>query len=114
MRTHLSILTTGLIVLLAACSKPTPLAAHNFTTEPLGADSHRVEIVTLDTITRAECIALADNYRKRAGAAGQVSVRVPIASLDGETAPWCVDNLDGKGVTFNSHISDLLSSSSPG
>ncbi len=50
------------------------------------------------TLTRTECVALLDAYAVRA-AGGQVGVRKPTAS--GASFPWCVDNQDGSGPSFN-------------
>lgn len=60
----------------------------------------RIEIhVTNPNLTKGECRALVSAYRNRAGTEGQVSVRKP--DKEGELQPWCVDNMDRRGIIFN-------------
>lgn len=37
---------------------------------------------------------------------GQVSVHRPVTSKSRGRGPWCVDNLDGRGVTLNDDLFD--------
>jgi hypothetical protein len=60
----------------------------------------RIEIHVSDPgLSKDDCIRLIAAYRQRAGEGGQVSVRKP--APDGSMLPWGVDNMDGRGVTFN-------------
>ena len=54
--------------------------------------------------TKDECTTLINGYRRKAGPDGQVSVHKPSRVLQGNMAPWCVDNFDGKGIVFNDNM----------
>ena len=63
-------------------------------------DGRRIEIhVRNANLTKDECRLLINAYKNNAGSRGQVSVRKP--NKNGEYLPWCVDNMDEKGITFN-------------
>lgn len=63
-------------------------------------DGRRIEIHVSNTnLTKDECRLLINAYKEKAGPEGQASVRKP--NKDGELKPWCVDNMDGKGISFN-------------
>lgn len=63
-------------------------------------DGRRIELHVNNTdLTKAECRALIDAYQSEAGPRGQVSVRKPNAN--GQLRPWCVNNMDAEGTTFN-------------
>ena len=57
-----------------------------------------------EQLTRDECAALINGYRRRAGPDGQVSVHKPSRLLQGNMAPWCVENFDGRGIVFNDNM----------
>jgi len=62
----------------------------------------RIEIHVRDSnLTKEQCKALIANYRSQAAPDGQVSVHKPSTLLGGELLPWCVENFDGRSVTFN-------------
>lgn len=56
----------------------------------------KVLVESLDPkLSREDCIKLANKYKP---VAGQVGVHKP--AKDGNMIPFCVDNVDGKGVFF--------------
>lgn len=66
-------------------------------------DGRRVEVhSTNPELTKPECSMLINHYRSTAGAEGQVSAHKP--SPQSNMTPWCVENLDGKGVLFNDNL----------
>lgn len=72
-------------------AKNSPLALHR---------GRRIEIHVADPyLTKEQCVALINAYRSQAGPGGQVSVRKP--DKYGDMSPWCVDNLDGTPIVFN-------------
>jgi hypothetical protein len=74
-------------------------------------NGRRIEIHVNDpSLTRDQCTSLINAYRSKAGPQGQVSVRKPSTAQGGGLQPWCVDNMDKSGVTFN----DFYFSNSPG
>lgn len=89
-----------------AAIAPTPinLPAHTIKEAVLAPGSNRVEIASSDPqLSRSDCEALVNNYLDRAGKAGQVSVQKPNPKppWNGKMLPFCVNNLDGKGTSFN-------------
>lgn len=74
----------------------------------LGSNGARIQINSLDPqLSKGDCEKLANNYKPQAG---QVSVHKPSlkfkklfpkATEDQLIQPFCVNNLDGKGVFFN-------------
>lgn len=62
-------------------------------------NGNRVVISVQTDVSRDEAAKLIKTFRKDAKPAGQVSVRKP--NRAGLMMPFAVDNLDGKGVTFN-------------
>lgn len=69
--------------------------------EALPPKGRRIQLGTYSsTFTRDQCTALINAYRPRAAPRGQVSVVKPSKLMHGALSPWCVDNLDGKGVAF--------------
>ena len=67
-------------------------------------DGYRVQIKTSNAeLTKAECRQLINHYRSQAGNEGQVSVHKPDTRFpnDPSLSPWCVDNIDGRGIRFN-------------
>ncbi len=83
-----------------AVNLPKHLVAENTPLAP--KDGRRIEIrVDNADLSKAECKSLIQAYTKKAGSEGQVSVHKPSPKWQNETLPWCVDNMDGKGVFFN-------------
>ena len=54
-------------------------------------------------LSKAQCSSLIEAYRKNALPEGQVSVHKPstVKGLDGAILPYCIDNFDGEGITFD-------------
>lgn len=78
------------------------LPAHQVASNSAIYNGRRIEIHVQDSgLSENECRELIDNYRPQAAPNGQVSVRKPNESFGGGLWPWCVDNFDGRGVTFN-------------
>jgi hypothetical protein len=96
---------SGLILVfaLAACgSEPSvKLPPHTIETSELSAKDLRLQINVTTAVTDEECEALIAKYRYSAGPGGQISVHMPSSALNGEIAPFCVENFDGKGILFN-------------
>jgi len=68
-------------------------------------DGSRISIqVDDENLTKEQCRNIINKYRVNAGPEGQVAVNKPSAKLMGEIVPWCVDNMDGKGIFFNDHL----------
>jgi len=68
-------------------------------------DGRRIIIRVYDAnLTKDQCRDLINKYRINAGSEGQVTVNKPSAKLMGEILPWCVDNMDGKGIFFNDDL----------
>ncbi len=88
---------------LCACgSGGPPLPQHSVSTDSLEPRAgERVQIDVTKDISKEQCEALLDRYREKAEPGGQVSVRKPSDKLGGQSLPWCVDNLEGEGVTYN-------------
>lgn len=55
-------------------------------------------------LSERDCINLVEEYREKASSGGQVAVHKPSLKLDGTMNPWCVDNMDGRGIFFNSAL----------
>jgi len=52
-------------------------------------------------LTKEECIAFINFYRKQASPEGAVFIHKPSKKLDGYITAWCGENLyDGKGPPF--------------
>lgn len=98
----------GLAALLLAAGLAAPGLArelpHRLHIEPYDGGK-QIQVIVGFIITRAECRHLIAAYRERAKG-GQVSVHRPIDSKSRGRGPWCVDNLDGRGVTFNDDLFD--------
>lgn len=73
---------------------------HRLHEEPWPEGGVQVQVIVTYVITEAECRRLIAAYRGHARD-GQVSVHRPVTSKKKGRAPWCVDNFDGRGVTFN-------------
>ena len=104
-------LRLGLVILLAllpACnsetSKPNlPQHTVGSNTSLAPKDGRRITIHVSNTdLTKDECRTLISAYRDDAGPEGQVAVRKP--DKRGDLQPWCVDNMDGQGVSFNDYF----------
>jgi len=89
------------MLVASGCSSGPPLPDHTVDRQPLYDNNARVTVRVRNDISRAECERLIDEYRSIAGPTGQVAVRKPSAKLEGQILPWCVDNQDGRGITFN-------------
>jgi len=88
-----------LAVLIAACSDDdVKLPPHTVENIQI-VDGRRIQIAVREDITQAQCRALIAKFRSEAKPEGQVSVHKPCGPS--KLAPWCVDNFDGRGVTFN-------------
>jgi hypothetical protein len=64
----------------------------------------RIEVTTTNpNLTAAECTKIIEAYKSYALPVGQVNVQKPNPKppYNGELLPYCVDNLDGKGIVFN-------------
>lgn len=85
----------------AGCNSGPPLPDHTVDRQPLYDNNARVTVRVHTNISQAECEALIEEYRSIAGPTGQVAVRKPSAKLEGQVLPWCVENQDGRGITFN-------------
>jgi hypothetical protein len=94
-------LVIGLLVTPAA-ARQIAVRLHE---EPFFKGGVQVQVLVDVIITRGECRQLIAAYRKRAKG-GQVSVHRPVDSHSSGRAPWCVDNFDGRGVTFNETLFD--------
>ena len=92
------------LALCSGCGSSTPLPPHTYSSDPLYAGSNRVQVDVAEDITRDECIALISQYSTMAGDDGQVSVHKPSVALAGQSAPWCLDNMDGEGARFNDEL----------
>ena len=93
-------------------SNQPPLPPHTVESrDSLGSNGERIQINSLDPqLSKGDCEKLADNYKPQAG---QVSVHKPSlkfkklfpkATEEEITQPFCVNNLDGKGIFFNDHF----------
>ena len=109
MRNYLFLTFTAIFI--AGCSEPvteelerTTLPQHEVASNEalLPKDGRRVVIhANSNLITKEECASLIDAYREQAAPDGQVSVRK--SDKDGNMQPWCVENVDGRGVFFNDY-----------
>ena len=80
------------------------LAEHTVVDESPLSNGKRIQVNVEDpNLSKTDCAALIDKYRSRAGAEGQVSVHKPstVKALGGSVLPFCIDNLDGSGVSFD-------------
>lgn len=88
-------------VVLAGCGPELPphVVADDTSLAPI--DGRRVRLSSSDSdLTKDQCVALINAYRKKAGPEGQVSVHKPSKILKGALAAWCIENFDGRGVVF--------------
>jgi len=68
-------------------------------------NGRRIEIHVNNTnLTKDECRALINTYRKKAGPEGQVGVHKPSPMNENRMFPWCVDNMDEKGIFFQDYF----------
>lgn len=91
------------IALLFACAPSLPEHELVSVTPLTPRRGSRVEIRAAARLTQDECRALIDAYREKGAPDGQVSVRQPLGS---DFAPYCVENFDDRGVTFNDALWD--------
>lgn len=80
------------------------LPQHTVVDESPPPNGMRVQIKVDDAnLSQAECSALIEAYRAKALPEGQVSVHKPstIEVLDGAVLPYCVENFDGEGISFD-------------
>lgn len=93
----------------ASSPSPTPSSAvstlppHQMSETSLG-NGKRIQIDAKNPqLSHDECSRLAEKYATAAGQGGQVVVQKPNPSApwNGKLLPFCIDNLDGKGVSFN-------------
>ena len=89
--------------LLLACAPALPEHELVSVTRLTPRRGSRVEIRAAARLTQDECRALIDAYREKGAPDGQVSVRQPLGS---DFAPYCVENFDDRGVTFNDALWD--------
>ena len=61
----------------------------------------RVLVDVDQNISESQCKALIAKYRNDGAPDGLVSVRKPSKMLGGRHHPWCFENFDGNGVTFD-------------
>ena len=94
---------TTLAITLTACGTTNAdLPEHDVDISALGAkDGQRVQVNVNSDISKEQCITLIDAYKSKAAPDGQVSVHKPSQMLEGQVAPYCVENFDGAGVRFN-------------
>lgn len=92
-------LVLALTTALAACG--TDLPEHDVKESEL-VDGQRIQIDVAADISREECVALIVQNQEKAKPNGQVSVH-KFNKAFGRPAPWCVENFDGRGVTFNEY-----------
>ncbi|MBK7920026.1 MAG: hypothetical protein IPJ94_27975 [Chloroflexi bacterium] len=77
---------------------PTHTVASNTSLSP--KDGRRIEIHVSDiNPTKDECEQLINAYKNEAGSRAKYQYCKPNKS--GELRPWCVDNMDGNGISFN-------------
>jgi hypothetical protein len=68
-------------------------------------DGRRIQLHVQDEqLSRSRCADLLREYLPQAGREGQVSVRKPNKFGGGELSPWCIDNRDGYGATYNDDL----------
>ncbi len=94
------------VLLFAGCGRP-DLPAHRVADDSSLAPKkgRRIHLqVDNPDISKDECIALINAYKKKAGPDGQVAVQKPSKVLGGAMAPWCVENFDGRGIFFNDNM----------
>lgn len=85
---------------IEASGESVPLPSHSVEETSLNNRGYRIQVTVTHDITKAECEALIDKYRDRAGPPdGQVSVHKP-NKFNGDPAPWCVDNFEGE-ISYN-------------
>lgn len=88
------------LLLLTACGEPLP--EHVVEKSSLGPRmGDRVQINVVGEATKAQCLALIEEYRSDGAPDGQVVVTKRSAKLNYRKAPWCIENFDGAGVNFN-------------
>lgn len=102
------LLVPGIVTTLAlvACRGP-ELPPHTIADDsPLAPkNGRRIEVHSSNPgLSKEECVALIEAYRSRAAPRGQVSVCKPSSQLESAMTPWCVENFDGRGITFNDEM----------
>lgn len=81
-----------------------PLPAHKIVDESQLSAGMRIQINSDDkNLSREQCTALINAYRKKGLPNGQVSVHKPstLKGLGGSVLPFCIENYDGEGIKFN-------------
>jgi len=99
----MEMLLIGLLVNASSASAQ-DLPEHTIADESSLPNGTRIQInVDNAKLTRAQCSALIEAYQARALPKGQVSVHKPstIEVLEGAVLPYCVENFDDEGITFN-------------
>jgi len=95
----------GSIFALAACGEAPELPEHTVEETSLAPrQGQRVQVNVSADISRAECEQLINRYRSDGAPDGQVGVNKPSAKLGGSLAPWCIENFEGDGITFNDSL----------
>lgn len=95
----------GSIFALSACSEAPKLPEHAVEKTSLAPrQGQRVQVNVGADISRAECEELINNYRSDGAPDGQVGVHKPSSKLGGRLLPWCVENFEGDGITFNDSL----------
>ncbi len=99
------------IMIISGCGGKPPdssseiLPAHTIASRvSLGNNSERIQIDSSDPqLSREDCSKIANKYQP---SAGQVSVHKPNPKppYNGKMLPFCVNNVDGKGVSFNDYF----------
>jgi hypothetical protein len=92
------------LAMAAPSAEDAGLPAHTVSQSPLSGNSNRVQVTSNDPqLTREQCSDLARNYAPSARPGGQVVVQKPNPNppWNGKMLPFCVDNMEGEGLTFN-------------
>lgn len=109
-RYRLVVSALAAFALTSACgdssvSPPAELPTHTSETSSLAPRTgKRVALTVTNDISRDECRALINAYRREGAPDGQVVVHKPSAALGGQSLPWCVENYDGEGIRFNDEL----------
>lgn len=80
------------------------LPEHTIVDESRLSEGMRVQINSdNENLTKEQCVLLINAYRDKGLPNGQISVHKPstIKALGGSVLPFCVENFDGEGITFN-------------
>jgi hypothetical protein len=83
--------------------KEIDLRAHTVSESPL-ANGKRIQVDSDDPqLSKSDCLRLSEKYLLSAGKAGKIVVQKPNPKppWNGKTLPFCINNLDGKGVVFD-------------